>query len=1028
MRFDKKYLVEFLGTAIFMFVVCGFAMFVGAENNDWLQKYFNFYANMGAFLIAFVAGLTYMLLYLAFSKVTVCHFNPIFSFAYLLDGRMGTKEFIAYMESQVLGAVLGVGLVGKLIENMGITDKTRGTIEIKRFYNSEGKYDSIDLVVGVFKGKLINVKGKMGSLYPEAVAFILEVVLAFVLVWVFLKINSDKNIMRLRGVFISISMVMVYWVGIPYTTTLLNPAKEMAAMLVNAILEQELLLKELWIFLIGPIAGASIAVGVYKGYEMLEGCKQLIGSMIFVIFSTEILGNLIFTYSENVRGYVYDYEEVFLSAIGNFLVPIGIAGAFLLAHFLSGEIRITMFNPAVSLAQFVSKQISAKDCIHDIISQIIGMFLGFISFVFVKKEIFRKPDLSCGNSFLQLGNMGLVATIILIFILYSVLIGMALYLNEKLHIFSMFMMAGIMIFVNVIAIRFIGVIDNPVRSILIGVISKKLKDGMVIVGIMLVIALSVGLLYNKMLKVLQKSYIREMIGTYMFMLFGVGGAMSIGLQLTKNMGLQYMVGIVATTMLFGLVYVIFYYSFEQNAQFNPVISMAQWFNGTYSLKETVVNICMQVIGSIGAFATLVGIYKMTERTDGTLVEYMTVRGKAPSEGSVFGYFSVVFDVDIYSKINKAHWQVFLVEIIVTMTLFVVAANVLKKNKRNMFAGLIMGVSISVASLFGIAYNNSIGNVAKDIASLIFNLLDGNDKVLLSTVVAFVGALSGILLGMLVYKINLKYFREFIGMCIYIILAFGVSMNFRIYLYSHTFYTYSDGYTSVSNISNILNYVVIAIAFSLSYVIIYYGFGKENEAHFNPLVTIALWINKKIKLISALFHILFQMLGAIVGVNFIYWLHVLIAGRFDYSGYQALCECWDPIRERDCGVVANVVYARGIVNPDKKEIIVAFIVELIFTCLIVLAILYVNNKKYRFLGASGIITAGVLLISYLMAIPFTGGSFNPVRSLASAIINEILGYKLAMKQIWIFLLAPTLGALLAVLIFRLLYREKKIGKE
>ncbi|MBQ8731010.1 MAG: aquaporin, partial [Lachnospiraceae bacterium] len=70
-----------------------------------------------------------------------------------------------------------------------------------------------------------------------------------------------------------------------------------------------------------------------------------------------------------------------------------------------------------------------------------------------------------------------------------------------------------------------------------------------------------------------------------------------------------------------------------------------------------------------------------------------------------------------------------------------------------------------------------------------------------------------------------------------------------------------------------------------------------------------------------------------------------------------------------------------------------------------------------------ITANVLMISYMMAMPFTGGSFNPVRSLASAIINSLLGFERPMQQVWIFLLAPTLGALFAVFLYKLINKEK-----
>ncbi|MBQ8730249.1 MAG: aquaporin, partial [Lachnospiraceae bacterium] len=614
MRLNKKYLMEFFGTAIFMFVVCATAMFIGAENNDFYKIYkiaFNIYAYTGAFLIAFVAAVTYILLYVFFSKVTLCHFNPIFTFAYLADGRIKGKEFVYYVISQIMGAISGLGLIVKIKEYMNMPDATRTVVGMKKVYDSMGNKENVALLVGGVKAKLANIQGKYGTPYPEAFGFILEVVLALILVWVVLKTTSDKNTRRLRGVFIGISMGLVYWLGITYTATMLNPAKEIASIVINASLKRELMLNELFIFIMGPIAGAGIAVGIYKKYEILEKYEQLIGAIIFVVFSSAILLSLSPMYTLDASLDISKYENYVMirdTAIVNLLAPIGIAVSFLVAHFISGSKRITMFNPLVSLAQYVSKQIDAKQCILDIILQSIGMLLGFVPLVWIEKEVLRRNELSCRNSISQYGNIGLIVAIVLVLILYAILIGMVLYLNRKIHIFSMFMMAGIMIPINVIAIRFIGVIDNPIRSILIATISKEFKDTMILAGIMLVIALVVGILHNKMLKLLKKSYIREMLGTYMLMLFSVGAAMSIGLQMSKMMRIEYMIAIIATIVIIGLTYIVLYYSFGLNAQFNPVISMAQWFNKVYSLKETLVNICMQIIGAVGAFATLVGIY------------------------------------------------------------------------------------------------------------------------------------------------------------------------------------------------------------------------------------------------------------------------------------------------------------------------------------------------------------------------------------------------------------------------------------
>lgn len=112
----KKYLAEFIGTAVLVVCGCGTAMLVGCDA----------VSGSGYLLTALAFGLVIVGMAYCVGNVSGCHINPAVSFGVLLTGGMKAKEFGYYIISQCLGALAGSGILALIFNLGGITDKTGG--------------------------------------------------------------------------------------------------------------------------------------------------------------------------------------------------------------------------------------------------------------------------------------------------------------------------------------------------------------------------------------------------------------------------------------------------------------------------------------------------------------------------------------------------------------------------------------------------------------------------------------------------------------------------------------------------------------------------------------------------------------------------------------------------------------------------------------------------------------------------------------------------------------------------------------
>jgi len=217
----------------------------------------------------------------------------------------------------------------------------------------------------------------------------------------------------------------------------------------------------------------------------------------------------------------------------------------------------------------------------------------------------------------------------------------------------------------------------------------------------------------------------------------------------------------------------------------------------------------------------------------------------------------------------------------------------------------------------------------------------------------------------------KYISEFIGTCVLVLFGCGTAVV-----------THAD-------------VVATSLAFGLSIVAMAYVIGNISGCHVNPAVSLAMLINKKMDVKEFCFYVISQVLGAFFGVAL---LKMILAGTL--MGTDALG--------------AN---GYGDLSASGISLVSAILVEVILTFVFIYTILGVTSDDKK--GAvAGIVIGLTLTFVHLIGINLTGTSVNPARSLAPAVF---LGGE-ALKQVWVFILAPFAGSAIAAVVYKFLNKE------
>ena len=191
----------------------------------------------------------------------------------------------------------------------------------------------------------------------------------------------------------------------------------------------------------------------------------------------------------------------------------------------------------------------------------------------------------------------------------------------------------------------------------------------------------------------------------------------------------------------------------------------------------------------------------------------------------------------------------------------------------------------------------------------------------------------------------------------------------------------------------IGFLGVSIAFGLSLLAMVYTIGSISGCHVNPAVTVAMRICKRIAAKDLLGYTVAQILGAILASGLL-----LIIAKGTMTGY-------DP---GVSGLAANGYLEH---SPGGYNLVSAFLIEVVLTFFLVITVLSATDKKAPD-GFAGIPIGLVLTLVHLVGIPVTNTSVNPARSIGPAIF--VGGW--ALGQLWLFIIAPIIGAIIASTIY------------
>ncbi|MBQ8927732.1 MAG: aquaporin [Oscillospiraceae bacterium] len=226
----KKYVAECIGTMVLVILGCGTAMLVGCDA-----------VNGGGYILTALAfGLVIVGMAYCMGNISGCHINPAVSLGVLISGGMSVADFVGYVISQCIGALIGSGVLALIFGLGGVTDKTGG----------------------------FGTNGLAGVNDSIAAGLLVECILTFIFVLTILGVTSKKaGHGSFGGLVIGLTLTLVHILGIGLTGTSVNPARSFGPAVVAAISGNTTPIVQLWVFIVGPLAGAALAAVTYKFLE-----------------------------------------------------------------------------------------------------------------------------------------------------------------------------------------------------------------------------------------------------------------------------------------------------------------------------------------------------------------------------------------------------------------------------------------------------------------------------------------------------------------------------------------------------------------------------------------------------------------------------------------------------------------------------------------------------------------------------------------------------------------------------------------
>ena len=194
----------------------------------------------------------------------------------------------------------------------------------------------------------------------------------------------------------------------------------------------------------------------------------------------------------------------------------------------------------------------------------------------------------------------------------------------------------------------------------------------------------------------------------------------------------------------------------------------------------------------------------------------------------------------------------------------------------------------------------------------------------------------------------------------------------------------------------IGFAGVSLAFGLTVLTGAYALGHISGGHFNPAVSIGLWAGKRFPANELLPYVVAQVLGAIAGAGILF---VIARGKTGFSAAGG-------------SFASNGFDAH---SPGSYTALAAFVSEVVMTFFFLVVILGVTSRRAP-KGFAPLAIGLCLTLIHLISIPVTNTSVNPARSTGPALFVAIDGASWPVSQLWMFWVAPILGALLAGFVF------------
>jgi aquaporin Z len=222
----KKLLAEFIGTFWLVLGGCGSAVLAASFPN----------VGIGLLGVSLAFGLTVLTIAYSLGHVSGAHLNPAVTIGLWMGGRIGAKEIVPYIISQVAGAIAAAAVLYIIVTGNGST-------------------------IGDFaaNGYGDHSPGK----YSMNAALLTEFVMTFIFLIVILGSTDEKAPKGFAGIAIGLALTLIHLISIPVTNTSVNPARSIS----QALFVGDWALSQLWLFILIPIVAAALAGVVYKLFK-----------------------------------------------------------------------------------------------------------------------------------------------------------------------------------------------------------------------------------------------------------------------------------------------------------------------------------------------------------------------------------------------------------------------------------------------------------------------------------------------------------------------------------------------------------------------------------------------------------------------------------------------------------------------------------------------------------------------------------------------------------------------------------------